>query len=86
MAENSGSGGDFFDFMAESFWATLPEDAAANLAKCKTDSLSWIRDAVTSVINDEIKRTEEHLRNAQKMREAHCKSESPAADGPQPAA
>ena len=65
MTENSANGGDFFDYLADSFWASLPEETAASLAQCKTDSLIWIRDTVTCLVDSEIKRTEEHLKNAQ---------------------
>ena len=84
MAENCENTGDFFDYLADTFWASLPEETADSLAKCQKDSLTWIKNTVTCFVDNEINKTEEHLRNAQRMRESYRKSEPPAADAPQP--
>ncbi|MEP7271152.1 MAG: hypothetical protein ABI882_06585 [Acidobacteriota bacterium] len=85
MAENCDNNpGDFFEYLADSFWASLPPETAESLAKCKKDSLTWIKDTVTCFVEHEISKTEEHLKNAQRMRDAYPKSEPPAADASQP--
>lgn len=82
---NNGYEGDFFDYLVESFWASLPEETAASYAECKKDSLTWIKSTVSSLVDHEINRTEEHLRNAKKMRDECCQAEPPAPDDAQPA-
>lgn len=85
MAENTAENCNFFDDLAETFWATLPEKTADDLAKCKRDGLTWIKDAVTGFVDDEIKTMERHLANARRLRQRCQETEPPAADGPQPA-
>ena len=77
--------GNFFDYLVESFWASLPEETAASYAECKKDSLTWIKSAVSSLVDHEINRTDQHMSNAQKMRAERCQAEPPAADDAQPA-
>ena len=83
MTENTESEGNFFDYLVESFWASLPEETAASYAQCKKDGLTWIKATVTSLVDTELNQTEEHMKNAQKMRDAHCRGTS-ASDDAQP--
>jgi hypothetical protein len=85
MTDNNQYEGNFFDFLVESFWASLPEETAASYAQCKSDSLTWVKSAVSSFVDHEINRTVEHLKNAKKMRDEWCQAEPPAADDAQPA-
>jgi len=84
-AENAGSdacSGNFLDYMIDTFWASLPEQTADDLAKCKKDTLSWVKDTVTSLVDDEIKSTYRHVENARRMRETYRRTEPPAAETP----
>ena len=72
--------GNFLDYMVDTFWASLPEQTAEDLAKCKKDALSWVKDTVTSLVEDEIKATNQHLENARRMRETYRQNEPPAAE------
>jgi hypothetical protein len=86
MAENNSEyEGNFLDCLVESFWASLPEETAESYAQCKKDTLTWVKSTVSSFVDHEINRTEEHLRNAKKMRDEHCQAGPPAADDAQPA-
>ncbi|MGH9842410.1 MAG: hypothetical protein ACREEM_26995 [Blastocatellia bacterium] len=69
-----------FDFLIDSFWASLPEKTADELATFKKDVLVAVRDTVSGLINDEIECTDRHLGNARKMREQYRRHE--AADAP----
>jgi len=84
-AENAGKHecpGNFLDYMADTFWASLPEQTAEDLAKCKKDALSWFKDTVTSLVEDEIKSTNQHLENARRMRETYREADRPATETP----
>lgn len=86
MAEKNGEcEGNFLDFLVESFWASLPEETAASYAQCKKDSLTWVKSTVSSIVDHEINRTEEHLQNAKKMRDERCQASPPPPDDAQPA-
>jgi hypothetical protein len=60
-----------FYYLIDSFWASLPEKTADQLATFKKDVLRAIKDSVGSCIDREIEHTEEHLDNARKMREQY---------------
>ena len=79
-AEKDVCPGNFLDYMVDTFWASLPEQAADDLAKCKKDALSWVKDTVSSLVEDEIKATNQHLENARRMRETYRQNEPPAAE------
>ena len=79
-AEKDACPGNFLDYMVDTFWASLPEQTAEDLAKCKKDALSWVKDTVTSLVEDEIKATNQHLENARRMRETYRQNEPPAAE------
>jgi hypothetical protein len=73
--------GNFFDYLVDSFWASLPERAADDLAACKKDLLTRIKSAVDSIIDQEINWTERHLENARRMRDQYRRR---TADAPPP--
>jgi len=71
-----------FYYLIDSFWASLPEKAADQLATFKKDVLKAIKDSVDSCLEREIQLTDEHLDNARKMRE-QCRQKRE--EGPNPA-
>jgi hypothetical protein len=60
-----------FYYLIDSFWASLPEKTADQLATFKKDVLKAVKDTVGSCLDREIKLTDEHLENARKMREQY---------------
>ena len=87
MAEKTACEGNFFDYLADTFWASLPEQTADDLAKCKKDALNWIKDSVTNLVDEEIKWTDRHVENARRMRREYEASQpSSPADNPAGAA
>lgn len=56
------------NYLADSFWAALPEQTADNIATFKKDVLTGIRDGVNWLIDEEIKWTNIHVENARRMR------------------
>ena len=80
--ENTACSGDFLDYIVDTFWASLPEQTADDLGKCKKDALSWVKETVTCLVDDAIKSTDQHLENARRMREAYRATEPPAAENP----
>jgi hypothetical protein len=60
-----------FYYLVDSFWASLPEKTADQLATFKKDVLRAIKDSVDSCVDREIKHTDDHLDNARKMREQY---------------
>lgn len=68
MADKTACEGNFFDYLTDTFWASLPEQTADDLAKCKKDALNWVKDTVTHFVDEEIKWTDWHLENARRMR------------------
>jgi len=79
MAQNTACDGNIFDYIADSFWASLPEQTADDLAKCKKDALGWVKDTVTRIVDEEIKATERHLENARRMRDQYRSAQTPGA-------
>lgn len=65
-----------FSYLIDSLWATLPEKTADDLATFKKDVLKGFKDSVDSFVDDEIRRTEEHLENARRMREQYRQEEN----------
>jgi hypothetical protein len=61
----------------DSFWASLPEKTADELATFKKDVLKGFKDSVDSFVENEIRRTEAHLENARRMREQYSKEKPP---------
>jgi hypothetical protein len=64
-----------FSFLIDSFWATLPEKTADDLATFKKDVLKGFKESVDSFIENELRRTDVHLENARRMREQYRKEE-----------
>jgi hypothetical protein len=60
---------DPFDYLANAFWASLPEESANELADFKKRVLNGIRSAVDSIVDHEVNATDERLENARRMRE-----------------
>jgi hypothetical protein len=82
MSEQTRVECNFFDDLADSFYAALPEDAANRLADFKKDVLKGIRSAVDSFVDTEITWTDSRLENARRMREERERRR--AADGAPP--
>ncbi|MFN7946915.1 MAG: hypothetical protein U0Z53_16305 [Blastocatellia bacterium] len=74
---------NFINHVVDSFWASLPEETANDLAQCKKDVLTRIRSAVDSMVDQEINATDHHLENARRMREQYRHSGT-ASDNPPP--
>ncbi|MGH9754872.1 MAG: hypothetical protein ACREA2_19010 [Blastocatellia bacterium] len=71
MSEKQQTVCDPFDYLADAFWASLPEDSANELADFKKRVLKGIKSAVDSLIDNEINSTDRHLENARRMREEY---------------
>lgn len=84
MDEVFQTGRNFVNHLIDSFWASLPEQTADDLAKCKKDALTSVKDFVDSVIDNEIKWTDRHLENARRMREQYARNSSNNASESQP--
>ena len=65
-----------FSYLIDSFWASLPEKSADELAKFKKDVLKGIKDTVDRLVEEEIECTDWHLENARRMRERYRQSET----------
>ena len=76
--------GNVFEYLIDSFWASLPEQTADELATFKKDVLKGIRSAVDSLIDTELECTDRHLENARRMRDQYGKSKADNAS-PNPA-
>ena len=83
MAEKQSSGSPF-DYLVDSFWASLPEKTADELATFKKDVLLGIKGAVDWLIDEQVKCTDQHLENARRMREQYQQKETESAP-PNPA-
>lgn len=60
-----------FNYVIDSFWASLPEKTADELATFKKDVLTGFRDGVNWLIDEQIKCTDQHIENARRMREQY---------------
>jgi hypothetical protein len=67
---------DPFSYLVDSFWASLPEKTADELATFKKDVLRGIKEAVDRFVDEGIARTDWHLENARRMRERYRQSEA----------
>lgn len=76
------SEGTIFDYLADSFWASLPERTAEDLAECERKALNWIKGTVSSLIDQELNALERHLENARRMRQSYASGRSSSADNP----
>jgi hypothetical protein len=57
------------NYLIDSFWAAIPEKTADDIAKFKKDVLTRVKDAVDTIIEDEIKWIDVHVENARRMRQ-----------------
>ncbi len=83
MAEKQNSIFDPLNYLIDSFWASLPEEAANDLATFKKDVLTGVKNVVDGLVEQEIKWTDRHLDNARKMREQYqreAQTKEPAAE------
>lgn len=80
MSERQQNVCDPFGYLADAFWASLPEETANELADFKKRALTEIKSAVDSIIDQEIYWTDRHLENARRMREQY--RPKPAEDAP----
>jgi hypothetical protein len=69
MSEKQQTVCDPFDYLADAFWASLPEESANELADFKKRVLKGIKSAVDSMVDHEINTTDSRLENARRMRE-----------------
>ena len=81
MSEKQQTVYDPFNYLADAFWASLPEESANELADFKKRVLNGIKSAVDSIVDHEINATDRHLDNARRMREQY---ERKAADDAPP--
>ena len=81
MAEEKEPMQNPIDFLIDSFWASLPEQTADELATFQKDVLGTVRDVVDHLIDGAIASTDRHVENARKMREAYRR---PEPGGPAP--
>ena len=73
MSEKYETGCEFFDYLIDSFWASLPERTANDLANFMKDVLNSVKSGIDSVIDQEIHWTDRHLENARRMREQYAR-------------
>ncbi|MBO0860653.1 MAG: hypothetical protein J2P21_19660 [Chloracidobacterium sp.] len=69
MSEKQQTICDPFDYLADAFWANLPEESANELADFKKRVLNGIKSAVDSMVDHELSATDQRLENARRMRE-----------------
>jgi hypothetical protein len=67
---------DPLNYLVDSFWASLPEKTADELATFKKDVLKGVKDTVDWMIDEAIKSTDRHLENARRMREQYRQKEA----------
>jgi hypothetical protein len=61
----------FLSYLIDSFWASLPEQTAKDLADFKKQILNNLKSGISSLIDEEIYWTDRHLENARRMREQY---------------
>lgn len=64
------------NFLIDSFWASLPEKTADELATFKKDVLLAVKDTVDQLIDTELAWTDRRVENARKMREEYRNREA----------
>jgi hypothetical protein len=85
MSEKQQTVCDPFDYLADAFWASLPEQSANDLADFKKRVLNGIKSAVDSMIDHEINATDRRLENAARMREEWRREDAEEEAPPNPA-
>jgi hypothetical protein len=76
---------DPFDYLADAFWASLPEESANELADFKKRILNGIRSAVDSIVDHEVSATDRRVENARRMREEWRQKDAEGEAPPNPA-
>jgi len=76
MSEKQQTVCDPFSYLADAFWASLPEESANELADFKKRVLNGIKSTVDSVVDHEINWTDQRLENARRMREQYRRNSS----------
>jgi hypothetical protein len=76
---------DPFDYLADAFWASLPEESANELADFKKRVLNGIRSAVDSMVDHEVSATDRRVENARRMREEWRRKDAKGEAPPNPA-
>jgi hypothetical protein len=84
MSQQSESEGNFLDYLADAFWAALPEETADSLADFKKGALRGVRSAVDSFVDSEISCLDRHLENARRMREQYRQGPRAESSAPPP--
>lgn len=69
MTETTNPELNFFDEIAASFWAIMPEDLANTVAGVKKDFLTGLRSTIDSMVDHDLNCLERHLEQARRMRE-----------------
>lgn len=64
------------NFLIDSFWASLPEKTADELATFKKDVLLAVKDTVDQLIDTELAWTDRRVENARRMREEYRNREA----------
>jgi hypothetical protein len=85
MSEKQQTVCDPFGYLADAFWASLPEESANELADFKKRTLGGIKSAVDSLIDREINATDRRLENARRMREEWRREDAEEEAPPSPA-
>ncbi len=79
--EEKQTASDPLSYLIDSFWASLPEKTADELATFKKDVLKGFKSTVDSMIDKEIEWTDKHLENARRMREQYRREAENASPG-----
>lgn len=82
MNDKKGNILDPLNYLIDSFWASMPEKTADQVASFKKDVLKGVRDALNWVIDEEVKWTDRHVENARRMREQYSRKERRDEAGP----
>jgi hypothetical protein len=85
MSEQQQTICDPFAYLADAFWASLPEESANELADFKKRVLTGIKSAVDSIVDHEVNATDQRLENARRMREEWRRNDAEEEAPPNPA-
>src|SRR5262245_53668317 len=85
MSEKQQTVCDPFDYLADTFWASLPEESANELADFKKRVLKGIKSAVDSMVGYESTPADSRLQNAGGTPEEWAEEAAQAEDPPDPA-
>jgi hypothetical protein len=85
MSEKQQTVCDPFDYLADAFWASLPEESANELADFKKRVLNGVKSVVDSIVDREVNATDQRLENARRMREEWRRKDAEEEAPPSPA-